>query len=111
MCSANACSRASRARPKHRIGDAHLFEAPASSRSLFDCAPPPKIARSPKKHFLLFACRHSGKESPSFFASPITAALTSRPSVMSKPKILVADPISERGVSELSEGGVLDVTV
>lgn len=30
---------------------------------------------------------------------------------MTKPKILVADPISERGVSELAEGGLLDVTV
>jgi len=30
---------------------------------------------------------------------------------MTKPKVLVADPISERGVSELAEGGLLDVTV
>ncbi len=30
---------------------------------------------------------------------------------MTIPKVLVADPISERGVSELSEGGLLDVTV
>jgi D-3-phosphoglycerate dehydrogenase / 2-oxoglutarate reductase len=30
---------------------------------------------------------------------------------MSKPKVLVADPVSERGVAELSEGGLLDVTV
>jgi len=30
---------------------------------------------------------------------------------MPKPKVLVADPISERGVSELAEGGLLDVTV
>ena len=30
---------------------------------------------------------------------------------MEAPKILVADPISERGVSELSSGGALDVTV
>lgn len=30
---------------------------------------------------------------------------------MPKPKILVADPISERGISELQEGGLLDVTV
>src|SRR5215212_7343380 len=30
---------------------------------------------------------------------------------MAKPKVLVADPISERGVSELGEGGLLDVTV
>jgi len=28
-----------------------------------------------------------------------------------KPKVLVADPISERGIAELSSGGVLDVTV
>lgn len=27
------------------------------------------------------------------------------------PKVLVADPISERGVSELAEGGLLDITV
>ena len=30
---------------------------------------------------------------------------------MSKPKILVADPISERGIAELQEGGLLEVTV
>ncbi len=30
---------------------------------------------------------------------------------MTTPKVLVADPISERGVSELAEGGLLDVTV
>src|SRR5829696_8808513 len=30
---------------------------------------------------------------------------------MSKPKVLVADAISERGVSELGSGGLLDVTV
>ena len=30
---------------------------------------------------------------------------------MTKPKVLVADPISERGVSELAAGGLLDVTV
>ncbi len=30
---------------------------------------------------------------------------------MSKPKVLVADPISERGIAELSTGGFLDVTV
>ena len=30
---------------------------------------------------------------------------------MEIPKVLVADPISERGVSELAEGGALDVTV
>jgi D-3-phosphoglycerate dehydrogenase / 2-oxoglutarate reductase len=30
---------------------------------------------------------------------------------MTKPKILVADAISERGVAELQEGGLLDVTV
>ena len=30
---------------------------------------------------------------------------------MIKPKVLVADPISERGISELQEGGLLDVTV
>ncbi len=30
---------------------------------------------------------------------------------MTKPKVLVADPVSERGVSELAEGGLLDVTV
>lgn len=30
---------------------------------------------------------------------------------MSKPKVLVADPVSERGVAELSAGGLLDVTV
>jgi D-3-phosphoglycerate dehydrogenase len=30
---------------------------------------------------------------------------------MSKPKVLVADPISERGIAELSVGGLLDVTV
>jgi D-3-phosphoglycerate dehydrogenase / 2-oxoglutarate reductase len=28
-----------------------------------------------------------------------------------KPKVLVADPISERGIAELSSGGLLDVTV
>ena len=30
---------------------------------------------------------------------------------MNRPKVLVADPISERGVSELAEGGLLEVTV
>ena len=30
---------------------------------------------------------------------------------MKKPKVLVADPVSERGVAELQEGGLLDVTV
>ncbi|MEO6847218.1 MAG: phosphoglycerate dehydrogenase [Chthoniobacterales bacterium] len=30
---------------------------------------------------------------------------------MNKPKVLVADPISERGIEELSAGGLLDVTV
>jgi D-3-phosphoglycerate dehydrogenase len=30
---------------------------------------------------------------------------------MSKPKVLVADPIAERGIQELSMGGALDVTV
>jgi len=30
---------------------------------------------------------------------------------MTKPKVLVADPISERGIAELSAGGALDVTV
>jgi D-3-phosphoglycerate dehydrogenase len=30
---------------------------------------------------------------------------------MNKPKVLVADPVSERGVAELAEGGLLDVTV
>jgi D-3-phosphoglycerate dehydrogenase len=30
---------------------------------------------------------------------------------MTKPKVLVADPISERGVAELAAGGLLDVTV
>lgn len=30
---------------------------------------------------------------------------------MNKPKVLVADPVSERGVAELQEGGLLDVTV
>ena len=30
---------------------------------------------------------------------------------MTKPKVLVADPISERGIAELSAGGLLDVTV
>ena len=30
---------------------------------------------------------------------------------MHKPKVLVADPVSERGVAELSEGGQLEVTV
>ncbi len=30
---------------------------------------------------------------------------------MSVPKVLVADPISERGISELAEGGLLEVTV
>ncbi len=30
---------------------------------------------------------------------------------MSKPKVLVADPVSERGVAELQEGGLVDVTV
>ena len=30
---------------------------------------------------------------------------------MSKPKVLVADPISERGVAELQEGGLVEVTV
>ena len=28
-----------------------------------------------------------------------------------KPKVLVADPISERGIAELADGGLLDVTV
>ncbi len=31
--------------------------------------------------------------------------------IMTKPKVLVADAVSERGVSELAEGGLLDVTV
>ncbi len=30
---------------------------------------------------------------------------------MSKPKVLVADPVSERGVAELMEGGLVDVVV
>jgi len=30
---------------------------------------------------------------------------------MNKPKVLVADPVSERGVAELQEGGLVDVTV
>ena len=30
---------------------------------------------------------------------------------MTKPKVLVADPISDRGIAELSVGGLLDVTV
>lgn len=30
---------------------------------------------------------------------------------MNVPKVLVADPISERGIAELAEGGLLDVTV
>jgi D-3-phosphoglycerate dehydrogenase len=30
---------------------------------------------------------------------------------MSKPKVLVADPIAQRGIDELSNGGALDVTV
>ena len=30
---------------------------------------------------------------------------------MSKPKVLVADPVSERGVSELQEGDLLEVVV
>ena len=30
---------------------------------------------------------------------------------MNKPKVLVADPVSERGIAELAEGGLLDVTV
>ena len=30
---------------------------------------------------------------------------------MNKPKVLVADPVSERGIAELQEGGLLDVTV
>jgi len=30
---------------------------------------------------------------------------------MSKPKVLVADPIAQRGIDELSSGGLLDVTV
>ncbi len=30
---------------------------------------------------------------------------------MNKPKVLVADPVSERGVAELSAGGLLEVTV
>ena len=30
---------------------------------------------------------------------------------MSKPKVLVADPIAQRGIDELSNGGLLDVTV
>jgi hypothetical protein len=30
---------------------------------------------------------------------------------MEIPKVLVADPISERGVNELAEGGALDVNV
>ena len=30
---------------------------------------------------------------------------------MSKPKVLVADPVSERGVAELQEGDLLEVVV
>ncbi|MEI9895649.1 MAG: hypothetical protein WDN28_17615 [Chthoniobacter sp.] len=30
---------------------------------------------------------------------------------MSKPKVLVADPIAQRGIDELANGGSLDVTV
>jgi len=30
---------------------------------------------------------------------------------MTKPKVLVADPIAQRGIDELSKGGLLDVTV
>ena len=30
---------------------------------------------------------------------------------MSKPKVLVADPIAQRGIDELADGGLLDVTV
>jgi phosphoglycerate dehydrogenase-like enzyme len=30
---------------------------------------------------------------------------------MPKPKVLVADPIAQRGIDELSNGGLLDVTV
>lgn len=30
---------------------------------------------------------------------------------MSKPKVLVADPVSDRGIAELQEGGIIDVTV
>ena len=30
---------------------------------------------------------------------------------MTKPKVLVADPIAQRGIDELSNGGQLDVTV
>src|SRR5687768_16007364 len=30
---------------------------------------------------------------------------------MTTPKVLVADPISERGIAQLSDGGLLDVTV
>ena len=30
---------------------------------------------------------------------------------MSKPKVLVADPIAQRGIDELANGGALDVTV
>src|SRR6202044_366105 len=33
------------------------------------------------------------------------------PHVMSKPKVLVADPIAQRGIDELANGGSLDVTV
>ena len=30
---------------------------------------------------------------------------------MNKAKVLVADPVSERGIAEVAEGGLLDVTV
>ena len=30
---------------------------------------------------------------------------------MTKPKVLVADPIAQRGIDELSNGGLLEVTV
>src|SRR6266446_10128634 len=46
---------------------------------------------------------------------PRPRAQTARPfsskRTMNKPKILVADPVSERGVAELQEGGLLEVTV
>src|SRR5436190_24002966 len=51
---------------------------------------------------------------PPFSICPQPVAVqSSRPfsKSMSKPKVLVADPVSERGIAELQEGGLLDVTV
>src|SRR4030095_7153772 len=45
------------------------------------------------------------------FCAPLPMATLLFSRVMNKPKVLVADPISERGVNELAAGGFLEVTV